>query len=77
TGPGVRLGPRPPGARARTPALAGGDAPVNTRRARLTAAQAAEHTGDLSLTARIIGASDVPAIWSRADDPEQSRAVVA
>ncbi|MGQ5640955.1 hypothetical protein ACUJ8M_39785, partial [Streptomyces sp. EWL5.16] len=29
------------------------------------------------LTARVIGAYDVPALWSRADDPEQSRAVVA
>ncbi|MCP3770139.1 AfsR/SARP family transcriptional regulator [Streptomyces sp. MAR25Y5] len=77
TGPGVRLGPRTTVALARTLALAGGDALVHSRRDRLTAAQAAEHTGDLSLTARIIGAYDVPAIWSRADDPEQSRAVVA
>ncbi|MET8114797.1 AfsR/SARP family transcriptional regulator [Streptomyces prasinus] len=76
TGPGVRLGPRTTVALARTLALAGGDALVRSRRDRLTAAQAAERTGDLSLTARIIGAYDVPAIWSRADDPEQSRAVV-
>lgn len=62
---------------ARTLALAGGGALVHSRRDRLAAVQAAERTGDLSLTARIIGAYDVPAIWSRADDPEQSRAVVA
>ncbi len=62
---------------ARTLALAGGDALVHSRRDRLAAVQAAERTGDLSLTARIIGAYDVPALWSRADDPEQSRAVVA
>ncbi|MFE3865068.1 BTAD domain-containing putative transcriptional regulator [Streptomyces goshikiensis] len=77
TGPGVRLGPRTTVDLARTLALAGGDALVHSRRDRLAAIQAAERTGDLSLTARIIGAYDLPAIWSRADDPEQSRAVVA
>ncbi|MEU0103009.1 AfsR/SARP family transcriptional regulator [Streptomyces sp. NPDC006267] len=77
TGHGVRLGPRTTVDLARTLALAGGDALVHSRRDRLAAVQAAERTGDLSLTARIIGAYDVPAIWSRADDPEQSRAVVA
>ncbi|CAN3978127.1 AfsR/SARP family transcriptional regulator [Kitasatospora purpeofusca] len=77
TGPGVRLGPRTTVDLARTLALAGGDALVGSRRDRLAAVRAAERTGDLSLTARIIGAYDVPAVWSRADDPEQSRAVVA
>ncbi|MFE9724628.1 BTAD domain-containing putative transcriptional regulator [Streptomyces sp. NPDC005794] len=77
TGPGVRLGPRTTVDLARTLALAGGDALVHSRRDRLAAVRAAERTGDLSLTARIIGAYDVPALWSRADDPEQSRAVVA
>lgn len=77
TGPGARLGPRTTVALARTLALAGGDALVHSRRDRLAAVQAAERTGDPSLTARIIGAYDVPALWSRADDPEQSRAVVA
>ncbi|MGW3497073.1 BTAD domain-containing putative transcriptional regulator [Streptomyces sp. NPDC001020] len=77
TSPGVRLGPRTTVDLARTLALAGGDALVHSRRDRLAAIQAAERTGDLSLTARIIGAYDVPAIWSRADDPAQSRAVVA
>jgi DNA-binding SARP family transcriptional activator len=77
TGPGVRLGPRTTVDLARTLALAGGDALVHSRRDRLTAVQAAERTGDRRLTARIIGAYDVPAIWSRADDPGQSRAVVA
>ncbi|MER5410866.1 AfsR/SARP family transcriptional regulator [Streptomyces sp. NPDC002769] len=77
TGMGVRLGPRTTVDVARTLALAGGDALVHSRRDRLAAVQAAERTGDLSLTARIIGAYDVPAVWSRADDPEQSRAVVA
>ncbi|MFH9353405.1 BTAD domain-containing putative transcriptional regulator [Kitasatospora sp. NPDC017646] len=77
TGPGVRLGPRTTVELARTLALAGGDALVHSRRDRLAAIRAAERTGDLLLTARIIGAYDVPALWSRADDPEQSRAVVA
>ncbi|MBE1496033.1 DNA-binding SARP family transcriptional activator [Amycolatopsis lexingtonensis] len=76
TGPGARLGPRTTVDLARTLALAGGDALIHSRRDRLTAIHAAERTGDLGLTARIIGAYDVPAIWSRADDPEQSRAVV-
>ncbi|WP_381562066.1 BTAD domain-containing putative transcriptional regulator [Streptomyces eurythermus] len=74
---GVRLGPRTTVELARTLALAGGDALVHSRRDRLAAVQAAERTGDIALTARIIGAYDVPALWSRADDPEQSRAVVA
>ncbi|MFC0600556.1 AfsR/SARP family transcriptional regulator [Streptomyces palmae] len=77
TGPGARLGPRTTVELARTLALAGGDALVHSRRDRLAAIRAAERTGDLRLTARIIGAYDVPALWSRADDPEQSRAVVA
>ncbi|MCC9706787.1 AfsR/SARP family transcriptional regulator [Streptomyces sp. MNU76] len=74
---GVPLGPRTTVELARTLALAGGDALINSRRDRLTAVQAAERTGDIALTARVIGAYDVPALWSRADDPEQSRAVVA
>jgi DNA-binding SARP family transcriptional activator len=76
-GVGARLGPRTTVDLARTLALAGGDALVFSRRDRLAAALAAERTGDVALTARVIGAYDVPALWSRADDPEQSRAVVA
>ncbi|CAL9462349.1 hypothetical protein SUDANB32_02656 [Streptomyces sp. enrichment culture] len=76
TGPGVPLGPRTTVDLARTLALAGGDALIRSRSDRLAAITAAERTGDLSLTARIIGAYDVPALWSRADDPAQSRAVV-
>ncbi|MFG3229758.1 BTAD domain-containing putative transcriptional regulator [Kitasatospora sp. NPDC048194] len=75
--PGVRLGPRTTVDLARTLALAGGDALVHARRERLAAIQAAERTADAHLVARIIGAYDVPALWSRADDPDQSRAVVA
>jgi DNA-binding SARP family transcriptional activator len=74
---GVRLGPRTTVGLARTLALAGGDALILSRRDRLAAAEAAERTGDPVLTARVIGAYDVPAVWSRADDPAQARAVVA
>lgn len=76
-GPGGRLGPRTTVDLARTLALVGGDALVHARRDRLAAVRAAERTGDVVLTARVVGAYDVPAVWSRADDPEQSRAVVA
>ncbi|MDQ0785079.1 DNA-binding SARP family transcriptional activator [Streptomyces sp. B3I8] len=74
---GIRLGPRTTVDLARTLALAGGDALVLSRRDRLAAVEAAERTGDAVLTARVIGAYDVPAVWSRADDPAQARAVVA
>ncbi|MFI0938768.1 BTAD domain-containing putative transcriptional regulator [Streptomyces sp. NPDC021020] len=77
TAPGVRLGPRTTVDLARTLAFAGGDALVHSRRDRLAAIRAAERTGDPGLTARVVGAYDVPALWSRADDPGQSRAVVA
>jgi DNA-binding SARP family transcriptional activator len=76
-GAGAGLGPRTTVDLARTLALAGGDALLFSRRNRLAAIEAAERTGDITLTARIIGAYDVPAIWSRADDPEQSAAVVS
>ena len=44
---------------------------------RLAAVTAAEEFGDPMLTARVIGAYDVPAIWTRSDDPEQARQIVA
>jgi len=74
---GQRLGPRTTVEVARTLALAGGDALVFSRRHRLAAIEAAARTGDAVLTARVIGAYDVPALWTRADDPGQSAAVVA
>lgn len=43
---------------------------------RLAAATAAEEFGDPDLTARVIGAYDVPAVWTRSDDPEQARQIV-
>lgn len=44
---------------------------------RVAAIDAAEQLGDPDLTARVIGGYDVPAIWARADDPEQAARVVA
>ncbi|WBB76597.1 BTAD domain-containing putative transcriptional regulator [Micromonospora sp. WMMD1128] len=44
---------------------------------RVAAIDAAEQLGDPDLTARVIGGYDVPAIWTRADDPEQAARVVA
>ncbi|HWS33140.1 MAG TPA: BTAD domain-containing putative transcriptional regulator [Actinoplanes sp.] len=44
---------------------------------RTAAVQAAEEFGDPELTARVIGAYDVPAIWPRSDDPDRAAAVVA
>lgn len=42
----------------------------------MEAIAAAEEFGDPDLTARVIGAYDVPAIWTRNDDPEQARRIV-
>ncbi|GIM93769.1 AfsR/SARP family transcriptional regulator [Paractinoplanes toevensis] len=47
------------------------------RRHRTAAIAAAEELGDPALTARVIGAYDVPAIWPRCDDPAQAAAIVA
>ncbi|MEU6852375.1 BTAD domain-containing putative transcriptional regulator [Actinacidiphila alni] len=74
---GAGFGPRTTTDLARAVALAGGDALVLSRRNRLAAVRAAERTGDVALTARVIGAYDVPAVWARADDPAQAAAVVA
>ncbi|BEL03446.1 BTAD domain-containing putative transcriptional regulator [Actinoplanes sichuanensis] len=47
------------------------------REQRAAAVSAAEELGDPELTARVIGAYDVPAVWTRADDPVQSAGIVA
>ncbi|MEH0828076.1 MULTISPECIES: AfsR/SARP family transcriptional regulator [unclassified Micromonospora] len=44
---------------------------------REAAITAAEHLGDPEFTARVIGGYDVPAIWTRSDDPAQAARVVA
>ncbi|MFD0006342.1 BTAD domain-containing putative transcriptional regulator [Streptomyces sp. NPDC127178] len=75
-----------PGARARLEstagllrnlAVTGGGGLLAAREHRVAAVKAAEELGDAELTARVIGAYDVPAIWTRLDDPEQAEHVVA
>ncbi|MFE0060026.1 hypothetical protein ACFWZ5_28440, partial [Streptomyces sp. NPDC059003] len=49
---------------------------AEARRRRADALDDAERTGDPELTARVIGAFDVPGIWARNDDEALSRRVV-
>ncbi|MEV8022214.1 AfsR/SARP family transcriptional regulator [Streptomyces sp. NPDC086554] len=53
-------------------AVTGGGGLEAARRHRVAAVAAAEQLGDPELTARVIGIYDVPAIWTRSDDPEQA-----
>ncbi|MFC7892131.1 BTAD domain-containing putative transcriptional regulator [Streptomyces sp. NPDC057381] len=57
-------------------AVTGGGGLQAAREQRLAAVAAAEETGDAELTARVIGAYDVPANWTRGDDPEPARRIV-
>ena len=75
-----------PGARARLEstvgllrslAVTGASGLEAAREQRLAAITAAEQLGDPELTARVIGGYDVPAIWTRSDDPEQAAQIVA
>ncbi|MBQ1090394.1 BTAD domain-containing putative transcriptional regulator [Streptomyces sp. B93] len=61
----------------RSLAVTGGSGLRAAQETRLAAVAAAEEYGDAELTARIIGAYDVPAIWTRSDDPEASARLVA
>ncbi|MEO3839815.1 BTAD domain-containing putative transcriptional regulator [Streptomyces sp. CNZ287] len=61
----------------RSLAVTGGGGLQAARRHRVAAVEAAEESGDPELTARVIGAYDVPAVWTRVDDPEQAGRVVA
>lgn len=58
-------------------AVTGGGGLLAARRQRVAAVAAAEELGDPELTARVIGSYDVPASWTRVDDPEQAAAIVA
>ncbi|GAB1331031.1 AfsR/SARP family transcriptional regulator [Streptomyces sennicomposti] len=58
-------------------ALAGGGGLSAAREQRTAVVAAAEEQGDPVLTARIIGAYDIPAIWTRSDDPPAARRIVA
>ncbi|WP_063734897.1 AfsR/SARP family transcriptional regulator [Streptomyces sp. RTd22] len=57
-------------------AVTGGGGLEAAREHRLAAIAAAEECGDPELTARVIGAYDVPAIWTRSDDPELAERIV-
>ncbi|MFJ8186569.1 BTAD domain-containing putative transcriptional regulator [Streptomyces sp. NPDC096105] len=57
-------------------AVTGGGGLEAARRHRVSAVAAAEQLGDPELTARVIGIYDVPAVWTRSDDPEQAQWLV-
>ncbi|WP_222869875.1 AfsR/SARP family transcriptional regulator [Actinomadura decatromicini] len=58
-------------------AVTGGGGLEAARERRLAAVAAAEELGDAELTARVIGAYDVPAVWTRLDDPRRAAELVA
>lgn len=58
-------------------AVTGGGGLEAAREHRLAAVKAAEELGDVELTARVIGAYDVPAIWTRSDDQDHADQLVA
>lgn len=58
-------------------AVSGGSGLEVARDQRWATIAAAEELGDVDLTARVIGAYDVPAIWSRSDDVEQAAKIVS
>nr|WP_089104444.1 BTAD domain-containing putative transcriptional regulator [Streptomyces hyaluromycini] len=60
----------------RTLAVTGSGGLAAAREHRLAAITAAEESGDPELTARVIGAYDVPAIWPRSDDEKGADRIV-
>ncbi|MEU6670364.1 AfsR/SARP family transcriptional regulator [Streptomyces sp. NPDC046727] len=58
-------------------AVTGGTNLVLAQEQRAAAVAEAEQAGDPGLTARVIAAYDVPTVWTRADDPGRSEALVA
>jgi DNA-binding SARP family transcriptional activator len=61
----------------RSLAVTGASGLEAARKQRIAAIAAAEQLGDPELTARVIGGYDVPAIWTRSDDPAQTAQIVA
>ncbi|MFE7509407.1 BTAD domain-containing putative transcriptional regulator [Promicromonospora sp. NPDC057488] len=61
----------------RTLAMTGGEGLAAARAQRVAAVGAAEQLGDPDLTARVIGAFDVPGAWTRSDDADLAAQVVA
>ncbi len=57
-------------------AVTGGGGLEAARRHRAAAVAAAEQLGDPELTARVIGVYDVPAVWTRCDDPARADRLV-
>ncbi|MEU9408854.1 BTAD domain-containing putative transcriptional regulator [Streptomyces sp. NPDC048281] len=60
----------------RTLAVTGSGGLAAAREHRLAAITAAEESGDPELTARVIGAYDVPAVWPRSDDETAAHRIV-
>ncbi len=58
-------------------AVTGGRGLLTARAQRAAAIAAAAEHGDPELSARVVGAYDVPALWTRSDDPAQAAAIVA
>jgi DNA-binding SARP family transcriptional activator len=61
----------------RTLALSGGEGLAAARSQRVAAVRAAEQLGDPELTARVIGAFDVPGAWTRSDDAGPAAEIAA
>lgn len=61
----------------RTLALSGGEGLAAARSQRVAAVRAAEQLSDPELTARVIGAFDVPGSWTRSDDAGAAAEMVA
>jgi DNA-binding SARP family transcriptional activator len=61
----------------RTLALSGGEGLAAARSQRVAAVRAAEQLSDPELTARVIGAFDVPGSWTRSDDAGAAAEIVA
>ncbi|RKN12903.1 SARP family transcriptional regulator [Streptomyces radicis] len=57
-------------------AVTGGGGLTAARRHRAAAVAAADRLGDPELTARVIGLYDVPANWTRSDEPAEARRLV-
>ncbi|MEP7762875.1 BTAD domain-containing putative transcriptional regulator [Sanguibacter sp. 25GB23B1] len=76
-GPGTRARLRSTVDLLRSLAVTGGSGLETAQGQRIATIRAAEELGDPDLTARIIGSYDVPAVWSRSDDPTQAAQVVA
>ncbi|MGX9923367.1 AfsR/SARP family transcriptional regulator [Streptomyces sp. NPDC002248] len=58
-------------------AVTGGEGLSAAREHRLAAVAEARRYGDAELTARVIGVYDVPALWTRSDDPVRAARLVA